>query len=145
MILQSKHVVERPQDRQSFHFHATNLGHNIPAEVWTTFNFAIVTYDLTAVQSGSLCNDAFALAQTLVQQQGGSFNNICVAGIKLDQIPQTPLDMAARVYEGARTLALRSTSLLLFPVSCVTGVGLSELALYVGKDPCTPSTEREPY
>ena len=113
--------------------HVTELGEDIPPDLWATHDFAIFTCDLITKVKGCKCDDALRLAQLAAEQCSGSFANMCVVGIKLDEIPPTPLDMATTVHRAARALANRAASLRLFPVSCVSQRGISDLYTFISK------------
>ena len=113
----------------------SDCGEEVPADIWAGFDFSICTYDLARDSSrdGYLCRSALALAQAAAEQQGLSYARICVVGVNLDQIPANPIDMAATVKHGTRSVAVKSASLRLFPVSVATGYGISDLLSYVGE------------
>ena len=116
------------------HLLPTDVGEEVPEGLWGGFDFAIFTYDLAedADRGGYWCKHALALAHAASQQQRKSYARICIVGTNLDRIPQNSLDLAATVEQGARCLAMQSSSLRLFPLSCKTGEGLQELASYIG-------------
>lgn len=113
---------------------AFDVGVEIPPDLWRNFDFAIITFDLTATVGGeATIGCAWDLVcEALRQDYKNDCARICIVGTRWDLIPQNPLDIANSVYRHAREMSHRQHRLKVLPVSTKTGYGCTELSRYIG-------------
>lgn len=111
-----------------------DLGSQIPPDLWRSYDFVIVTFELTGGR------DAFQSAWTLVctalsHDPDHRVERLVMAGTKWDLIPSDPYDTAVMVYDHAREAEYRQPGLKMFPVSSLAATGYSELSSHIGEPP----------
>ena len=114
---------------QKFSLLVSDLGGQVPADLWRNYDYAIITFDLTGK------TEDFEPVWTLIRECFDTCHDthrLVVVGTKRDLVPPNPYDTAVLVHGRARDVAYRYPGLGMLGVSSLQGTGYSELIAHIG-------------